>query len=170
MRAVVASGIFGGFLRQDWLFGPGGSANVAGRTMASSRTAILWLWPLTLAALIFVASGRGEVAAPDVVGIDKVGHFLVFGLLGTLVVRTGCRPWVAVLLVAGYGFADEWRQSFTPGRMVEVADWVADTLGALVAVNLYVRWSFYRRWLETPLTGTQRRVENGPAVGPHQTS
>ncbi len=168
MRAAVASGIFGAGLRQDWLVGPGGATNVAGRTMTFPRTAILWLWPLTLAALIFVASGRGEVAAPDVIGIDKVGHFLVFGLLGTLVVRTGCRPWVAVLLVSIYGFADEWRQSFTPGRMVEVADWVADTLGALVAVFFYTRWTLYRVWLERPLFDRQRRVENTAAVVPNQ--
>lgn len=155
--------------RKDWLVGAAGSANVAG-DMTLPRTLMLWFWPLLLAGLIFVASGRGEVAAPDVIGIDKVAHFAVFGLLGTLVVRTGCRPWVAVLLVSGYGFADEWRQSFTPGRMVEVADWVADTLGALVAVFFYTRWTLYRAWLERPLFGRQRRVENTAAVVPNQPS
>ncbi len=138
--------------------------------MASSRVLLPWLWPLSLAGLIFVASGRSEVAGPDVIGIDKVAHFLVFGLLGTLVVRTGCRAWVAVLLVSLYGFLDEWHQSFTPGRMVEVGDWVADTLGALVAVTLYAQWGFYRRLLEWPLFRRQRRVENPATVASNQAS
>ncbi len=108
------------------------------------------------------------MAKPEIFGIDKVAHFAVFGLLATLVVRTGCRPWLAVLLVALFGFTDEWRQSFTPGRTVEVADWVADTLGAITAVAIYTRWTRYRVWLEGPLTTPQPRVENRAAVVPNQ--
>ena len=32
----------------------------------------------------------------------------------------------------------------TPGRVVELNDWVADTLGAIVAVSVYRSWSHYR--------------------------
>lgn len=130
----------------------------------------LWLWPLTLAGLIVVASGRSQIAAPDVVDFDKVAHFGVFGLLASLVVRTGFAPrraWIAVVLVSLFGFTDEWHQSFTPGRSVEFADWVADTLGAALAVTLYVRWSWYRGWLERPLWRRQPRVEKIPTVVPN---
>lgn len=128
-----------------------------------------WLWPLALGSLIVVASGRSAVAAPDIVGIDKVTHFLVFGLLGTLVVRNGFAAggwaWVAVLAVSAFGLTDEWHQSFTPGRRVEIADWIADTLGAIVAVASYVHWPAYRRRLEADL---KSRVENPAAIPPNQ--
>ncbi|MCF3650324.1 VanZ family protein [Synoicihabitans lomoniglobus] len=103
--------------------------------------------------MIFVASGRGQVAVPPVINIDKITHFAVFGLLGTLIARTQ-RPgrwWVGILLASLYGLVDEWRQSFTPGRSVEVADWVADTLGALTAVLIYTHWKRYRLLLEKNL-------------------
>jgi len=109
-----------------------------------------WLWPVLLAGVIWVASGRSAVAAPGISHIDKVGHFMVFGLLATLVARAlpgRAWPW-AIVLTSFYGFLDEWHQSYTPGRAVEVGDWVADTTGAALAVILYVRWTWYRGWLE----------------------
>ncbi len=103
--------------------------------------------------MIGVASGQSHVAGPPVVNIDKLAHFTIFGLLATLVARCpGVRRFrYAILLVSLFGITDEFRQSFTPGRSVEFADWVADTAGALTAVSLYVFWPRYRRLLETPL-------------------
>lgn len=131
-----------------------------------------WFWPVAVAALIVVASGRGSVAAPSFTGIDKLAHFFVFGLLATLVVRNGFpsrRAWVAVVLVSAFGATDEWHQSFTPGRAVELADWAADTLGAAVAVAAYVRWPAYRAALENNLLrrGPKRRIEPGAALPPN---
>ncbi|MCC5023672.1 MAG: hypothetical protein J6386_13210 [Candidatus Synoicihabitans palmerolidicus] len=40
--------------------------------------------------------------------------------------------------------------------MVEVADWVADTAGAAVAVALYSKWPGYRNLLEKNLMGRTR--------------
>ncbi|WP_221029209.1 VanZ family protein [Actomonas aquatica] len=117
-----------------------------------------WGWPVALAVMVFFASGRGSVAAPDIVNIDKLTHFAVFGLLATLVARTQPRRrwWLGLVVASLYGMADEFRQSFTPGRSVEVADWVADTLGAAVAVTVYARWTFYRQVLERNLGGGAR--------------
>jgi VanZ family protein len=117
----------------------------------SSR--LRWVYPLLVAALVVVASGRSQVAAPGIMHIDKVGHGLVFGLIATLIVRIMDRRkgWWAVVIVSLFGISDEFRQSFTPGRSVEFADWVADTVGALLAVTLYLRWGFYRRMLELRL-------------------
>ena len=100
-----------------------------------------------------MASGRGQVAAPGIVGIDKVGHFLVFGLLGALIARTQPRRrwWLGIVVASLYGISDEFRQSLTPGRSVEFADWVADTVGALLSVTLYSRWTLYRKILEINL-------------------
>lgn len=123
-----------------------------------------WLWPALLATAITAASGQSQVAAPDLINADKLVHFLVFGLLATLVVRNGFAPrhaWVAVAAVSAFGAADEWHQSFTPGRAAEVADWVADTLGAAVAVALYVRSPVWQAWLERG--GRRAGVAGAPA-------
>ncbi len=103
--------------------------------------------------MIVLASGRSQIAAPPgVPGVDKLGHFLVFGLLASVVVRSPGRrrawPLCAVVLVSFFGISDEFHQSFTPGRSVEFADWLADTLGAALAVALYANWGAYRRVLE----------------------
>lgn len=127
-----------------------------------------WMWPAIVAALVVVASSRSEIAAPNIVDIDKIGHFLVFGLLATLIARNGFVPgygWLAVLIVSFFGITDEWHQSFTPGRDVEFDDWLADTLGAAVAVTLYSVWPWYRMLLEAPLR-RERRVEKSSEMSP----
>lgn len=114
---------------------------------------------------VFMVSGRSQVAAPNITGIDKVAHFFVFGLLGTLVARVPVvanwrwlGPWWAVVLVSCYGITDEFHQSFTPGRSVELADWLGDTAGAALAVFVYSRWRLYRSALELPLTRSQVEI------------
>lgn len=121
-----------------------------------------WLWPFLLAATIFTLSGASKVATPDLgfqLSKDKIGHFLVFGLLATSVLRTPGlvkRGWqgavIAAMITITYGGLDEWRQSFTPNRSVEFADWIADTAGAIVATTLYHFVRPYRRILEFRIT------------------
>ncbi len=128
-----------------------------------------WIYPAALAVTIVCASGQGQVAGPPVVNFDKVAHLAVFGLLATLVVRSpGMRhAWIAVVAVSVFGAADELRQSMTPGRFMEFADWVADSVGALIAVVAYRFWPWYRRVLETPLRLRRRR--DGDVSMPAQT-
>ncbi|MEO7599485.1 MAG: VanZ family protein [Opitutus sp.] len=121
---------------------------------------------MAIAALIFFASSQSKIAGPSIEGIDKVAHFCVYGLLATLVVRLGNHrrfAWVALVLVSAYGITDEWHQSFTPGRSVEFADWLADTLGAALAIFLYRTWTWYRTRLERSLWRKQR-VETATSV------
>lgn len=117
-----------------------------------------------LASLIVWASGHSQVAAPGIVDFDKAAHFSVFGLLATLVVRPlgGRRVWLAVVIVSLFGASDELRQSFTPGRSMEFADWIADTSGAVVSVAVYSFWPFYRRVLETRLWKRKPKIEAAP--------
>lgn len=131
----------------------------------ASASRLRWIYPLALATMVIIASGRSQVAAPSIGYFDKLAHFSVFGLLATLVARC---PGVhrfryAILAVSFFGIADEIRQSFTPGRFVEIVDWVADTAGAALAVTLYAFWPWYRRLLETPLRLRRRRFP-APAV------
>jgi hypothetical protein len=133
-------------------------------------------WPVVLAAMILIASGRSMTGAPFLFkGSDKVIHFFVFGLLATLVLRTGAvwrrgalRGWLAVFAVALFGIVDEFRQSFTPGRYVEFADWAADTLGACVAVCAYLFWGGYRSLLEMPLWARRRDLASKPQNTVHK--
>jgi VanZ family protein len=109
---------------------------------------------MAVAALIFAASSRSTVAGPRITGLDKVVHFSVYGLLGTLVCRqtgAGRGAVVAVLVASAFGASDEWHQSFVPGRTMELADWLADTAGAALGVAVYRRWPRYRAWLEQPV-------------------
>tara|TARA_B100001971_G_scaffold186832_1_gene187071 strand:- start:12383 stop:12820 length:438 start_codon:yes stop_codon:yes gene_type:complete len=132
-----------------------------------------YLWPVLLIIAIFAASSTSRLATPDLgfqFSKDKLAHFLVFGLVATAVLRTpklrSCR-WrdlmIAVLITSAYGGCDEFRQSLTPGRSVEVADWLADTLGAIVAVSVYARWHSYRRLLECRVPA-RRRASHSASV------
>ena len=123
--------------------------------MAEKRT---FFWPFALMACLFYASGQSSVETPGlnfILPIDKVGHFLIFGLLATLVMRIPkiyLLRWrgalASVLIVIAYGAVDEWRQSYTPGRSVETYDFVADALGASIAVLTYKIVPTYRVCLE----------------------
>jgi hypothetical protein len=114
-----------------------------------------WVWPIGLTAAIVVESSQSGVAVPG--GIwqsDKIVHFLVFGLLATVTLRAlriespRSRAVVAVLLASLFGASDELHQFFTPGRSCDIFDWLADTLGAGLAVSLYLRWPAWRHLLE----------------------
>lgn len=120
------------------------------------------VWPLLIASLVIAASSRSRVAAPQgIANIDKIGHFLVYGLLATLICRMGS-GWrgAAIGLVAAslFGITDEWHQSYVPGRSSDPMDWVADTLGAALAVSLYAGWPLYRRVLEWPLWPRRKKA------------
>lgn len=117
------------------------------------------IWPVAMAALIFFASSRSRVAGPEIAGFDKLVHFLAYGLLATLVCRLGeGRRAVGWALIAAsvFGATDEWHQAFVPGRAPDLDDWIADSLGAALAVTLYTLSGPYRRLLELPLF--RRRV------------
>jgi len=86
--------------------------------------------------------GLSSVHGSDVPGdFSTLAHFGVYAVLGGLYLYAlprGIRPWhaaaLAVLLASLYGITDEFHQSFVPGRVPDVADWLVDTAGALVAV------------------------------------
>jgi VanZ family protein len=116
------------------------------------------IWPLILLATVHALSSTSELATPDLsfaISPDKIAHFLIFGLVATSILRMpffferGRRGWIySALIVILYGGLDESRQSMTPGRAMEFADWLADCVGAIVATTLYYKWSFYRELLE----------------------
>ena len=116
------------------------------------------LWPIALASTIVYSSGGAGPQLPKIlqlVAIDKIVHFFIFGLLATLILRVfdNNRPHLKYALIAFivtslFGLIDEYHQYLNPYRYFEWADWVADTLGAVVAVIAYLSLLPYRRLLE----------------------
>lgn len=147
--------------------GPGPGSRPARRSLARL------FWPGLLAAAVFVASSQSRLAAPVTFShMDKVVHALTFGLMATLVVRVFFHSrhpirsaWVAIACVSLFGITDEFHQSYTPGREVDVGDWIADTGGAMLAVVLYTLWPRYRRILEWSGRGA-RATRSGIAPAP----
>ena len=124
-------------------------------------------WPFLLAATITWCSGY-PATLPEVnwFSIDKIGHFALYGALATALVRNPVLRnwpllggWWAILLTSAYGLGDEFRQSLTVIRMFEWDDWLADSLGAITAVTLYLRWVGYRELMEMPLRRKKLPVE-----------
>jgi VanZ family protein len=72
-------------------------------------------------------------------------HFVLFGVLAMLIAEslrtpeglTRARLLTVVLLVLGYGWLDEFHQSYTPGRSADPADVCVDLLGAIACVSLW---------------------------------
>jgi VanZ family protein len=136
------------------------------------------VWPVIVVAAVVVASSQSHIAAPrGIVGFDKIAHFSVYGLLATVLARIWFsgkrRPWrvvfLAVAITSLFGITDELHQSFTPGRSVELADWLADTGGATLAAVVYVYWAGWRRLLERPL-GRNRRSGRGGRLSSLETA
>ncbi len=95
-------------------------------------------------AAIFVASSIPNLERIPGGFSDKSAHFWASAGLGALALRAAAgATWRAVsgrtaamawLIAAIYAITDEWHQAFVPGRSPSWADWVADALGAAVAV------------------------------------
>ncbi|WP_286354040.1 VanZ family protein [Geothrix oryzae] len=107
----------------------------------------LWILPLAVAAAIFSLSAQsqypGGIQLPP--PLDKVAHATVFGALAlaldlTLRITRPDLPLyrrhlLVLAAVSLYGASDEWHQAFVPGRACEFGDWVADTVGGILALT-----------------------------------
>ena len=108
-----------------------------------------WAPPLLYMALIFAISSMKQPPFPmpefEWFTIDKLYHFIEYAILGGLIARAFLKAkpsvvpsqlvWgLAAVLSILYGASDEWHQTFVPGRLATVADWVADVLGSIAGV------------------------------------
>lgn len=118
------------------------------------------VWPFLLAGTITWCSGfPAAVPEAEWISFDKIGHFAAYGALATAIIRIpglkrwpGIGGWWALVLASAYGIGDEFRQSLTRGiRTPDWHDWLADTIGAITAVVLYLCWNRYRQWMEVPV-------------------
>lgn len=78
---------------------------------------------------------------------DKLEHFTAYFIMSSLAWRSFrhfIRSPVLLLTVSAlfcsiHGALDEWHQSFVEGRDANVLDWLADTLGAIVAMLVFAQ-------------------------------
>lgn len=93
---------------------------------------------------IFLVSGVEDLAVPPAGLSDKVGHVLAYGGLALFALRALARARVAGVnwgssalawaIATTYGATDEVHQMFVHGRVAALDDWLADALGAAVAL------------------------------------
>lgn len=108
--------------------------------MTAGRALSLWVPVAGFMLAVWFFADQGAREAPVVVW-DKALHAGAYALFGGFCLRAfhgGLhRPWRAVptaaalLLALGYGAADEWHQSWVPGRDASAADWIADAVGVV---------------------------------------
>ena len=121
----------------------------------------LWLPLFTMLGITLLSGTAGPQTGPvRFVGMDKIGHVVVFGLLAMAVARCfaidrGMRRisvgLVAFAVTAGFGGLDEWHQFHNPRRQFEWADLLADAVGAVLGATAYLRFRWLRQLLEKPL-------------------
>ena len=101
-------------------------------------------------ALIFVVSAQ-EVHLPMARLFplkDKGLHFVEYAVMGWLCIRATQATWpratrwrwwgYAVFVSVVWGLSDELHQALVPGRSAELADLVADMLGASTGASLWI--------------------------------
>ena len=105
--------------------------------VAASVGAVLWM------GLIYGLSTLPGSAVPGHFG--SLGHYILYAALGALFLLAlppTSPPWraaiTAIVLASLYGVTDEFHQSFVPGRVPDVGDWLVDTAGAITAVVVIV--------------------------------
>jgi VanZ family protein len=114
------------------------------------RSALAWGPAIAWFALIFVLSSQPSLPSPSHVS-DKQAHAVTYGVLAVLCLMgiTGWR-WrrvagasllAAFVIAVVYGVSDEFHQSFVPGRTPDVADVVADAVGAALALAAAWAWA-----------------------------
>ena len=108
--------------------------------MMARRWAPVVAWATVI---LLSTSIPGPALPPGPPGSDKLGHFVMYAILGLLAIRAALAHQrgaarSAVLTLAAIGvFAaiDEWHQGLVPGRVPDVADWVADMAGATLGAG-----------------------------------
>ena len=105
------------------------------------------IFALYVLAVILVSLAPGDLIPSSELSwahMDKVGHFLAYIGLGSLIgltfpTRNG--RILAALCTIMLGFLLEWGQSFVPGREMSLADGLVNTGGVLLGLVLFRLWS-----------------------------
>jgi VanZ family protein len=129
------------------------------------RIALAWLPALLYMALIWALSSTElpELPLTRFPMRDKLIHTIEYAALALFVAHAAVRTWpdrtrarlaaVAILIAGAWGVLDEIHQAFVPGRSSEIADVLADVLGASVGATARLVLSAVRARAATPAAG-----------------
>ena len=113
------------------------------------RIVLDWLALVALCGFNFWLSAQETLSVPSVLlNQDKLEHAGFYFIMGVLAWRAFRHfAWsntsliiVSIIYCSLYGISDEWHQSLVPGRQSSIADWIADTLGATLAMYAVQRF------------------------------
>jgi VanZ family protein len=122
---------------------------------ARGRAISYFLPPVVWALLIFLESSIPASAIPEseIFRWDKLIHLCIYFVFALLIYRAlsfeGVSPKlrsfaaiITVFVIALFGASDEYHQHFVPGRSMDLFDWIADTLGAVLLIGFqsYLIW------------------------------
>jgi VanZ family protein len=124
---------------------------VSRSTVPSARRAIRVRWLLVLAAAMFVqvlaVYSPGAPHGPEISGLDKLVHLLLFAAPTFAGLAAGLRPrWLLALLAIHAPLSEVVQWAGLPNRDGDVWDALADLTGVLVAWLLFSGWRASRRW------------------------
>jgi VanZ family protein len=121
---------------------------------------------LAWALMIFLLSSRPATSYEDagnaldfIPALDFFVHFGLYFVLAVLVhavlrtylpKRKDMLMFDTVVFALLYGVSDEFHQSFVPGRTLSGTDLLADVLGAVVAVTLWLAFDRIRKHRQGP--------------------
>jgi VanZ family protein len=99
------------------------------------------------AGIILFIGGQSDVPTVDTtLPVDKVAHFVMYGILGLLATlawqrtRRPARLLVPLLFAALVGVTDELHQRSVPNRSSDYKDFAADVIGIAVASSTFLRF------------------------------
>ena len=108
-------------------------------------------------ALIFALSHMSHPPLPKerFSGVDKLYHcigyagfsFWLTRAFFSLPVQRRVSFLLSIVVVSIFWATDEWHQSFVKSRSPDIADWIADCIGALLGGLLFVFWLTLFQWL-----------------------
>jgi VanZ family protein len=151
---------------------------MSARALHRARLGLI-AWVLFMLALTSWPSPPEIPGVSSIPNVDKLIHGFLYGVGGLLLYRAIAWPdggrgsWLRPLLIAGiaavWGTLDEAHQAWIPGRSMEAADALGDTVGAFLGA--LVAWAARRPDGPTSLrpSGTFR-PEGSPAPGPSPTA
>ena len=109
---------------------------------------ILMMFLITIESAISGALLQIEMIA----GLDKLIHFMIFGLLGWLLSRGAWKSnnpflirnfvWIVPFIAACFAVSDEIHQALIPGRFPDPFDWLADICGVILFMILFKKKNF----------------------------
>lgn len=120
-----------------------------------------FLW----AALLFFLSSLTSMEIPKLTiqFSDLYLHFVAYSAFGYFLTMAFFAPdlqfsqkkiFIAILIGMVYGASDEVHQMYVPGRMATVSDWIADSLGVMFGLFIFIKFPAIFKFIDAKILRT----------------